>query len=153
MATSGSAQSSAPSLAPRACWTQGRALPDHRVGEFRDSSPGAADPTVLARRLADDGYVFLRGALDAGDVRAARTEVFERLVQVGEIRPPAAEGIATGESRRAETVSDLGAFWKSVSEGSALRRVTHGTRLNALLARIAGVPVRAHDYLFLRAAP
>jgi hypothetical protein len=108
---------------------------------------------VLARRLADDGYVFLRGALDAGDVRAARTEVFERLVQVGEIRPPAAEGIATGESRRAETVSDLGAFWKSVSEGSALRRVTHGTRLNALLARIAGVPVRAHDYLFLRAAP
>ena len=50
-------------------------------------------------------------------------------------------------------VGDLGAFWKSVSEGPALRRVTHGPRLHAVLARVAGAPVRAHDYLFLRAAP
>ena len=140
-------------LAPGECWTQGRPLPDERVGELRDSSAEAGDAAALARRLADDGYVFLRGALDVGEVRAARAEVLERLVEVGEIRPPAAEGIATGQSRRAESVGDLGAFWKSVSEGPALRRVTHGARLHALLARIAGAPVRAHDYLFLRAAP
>lgn len=140
-------------LAPGACWTQGRPLPDARVGELRDSSTAAGDGVELARRLAADGYVFLRGALDVGEVRAARIEVFERLVQVGEIRPLAVEGIATGESRRAESVGDLGAFWKSVSEGPALRRVTHGARLQALLARVAGAPVRAHDYLFLRAAP
>jgi hypothetical protein len=121
------------------------------VGELHASR--AAEGEDLGQRLADDGYVFLRGALDPADVRAARVEVLERLVQVGEIRPPAAEGIATGESRRAELVGDLGAFWKSVSEGPALRRVTHGPRLHALLARIAGAPVRAHDYMFLRAAP
>ncbi|HEY7601968.1 MAG TPA: phytanoyl-CoA dioxygenase family protein [Methylomirabilota bacterium] len=138
-------------LAPGVCWTQGRPLPDARVGELHASR--AAEGEDLGQRLADDGYVFLRGALDPADVRAARLEVLERLVQVGEIRPPAAEGIATGESRRAELVGDLGAFWKSVSEGPALRRVTHGPRLHALLARIAGAPVRAHDYMFLRAAP
>ena len=140
-------------LEPGACWTQGRPLPEARVGDFRDSSTVAGDGVELARRLAADGYVFLRGALDVGEVRAARIEVFERLVQVGEIRPPAVEGIATGESRRAESVGDLGTFWKSVSEGPVLRRVTHGARLRSLLARIAGAPVRAHDYLFLRAAP
>jgi hypothetical protein len=140
-------------LEPGACWTQGRPLPDTRVGELRDSSTVATDPGALARRLADDGYVFLRGALDPDEVRAARAEVFRRLVEVGEIRPPAAEGIATGQSRRVESVADLGAFWKSVSEGAALRRVTHGPRLRELLTRVAGAPVRAHDYLFLRAAP
>ena len=140
-------------LAPGVCWTQGRPLPDARVGELRDSSAATADAPELGRRLAADGYVFLRGALDVGDVQTARVEVFERLVRVGEIRPPAAEGIATGESRRAELAGDLGAFWKSVSEGPALRRVTHGPRLHALLARVAGEPARAHDYMFLRAAP
>ncbi|HWC03829.1 MAG TPA: phytanoyl-CoA dioxygenase family protein [Methylomirabilota bacterium] len=128
-------------------------MPDARVTELRDSSAVATDGVELGRRLADDGYVFLRGALDAEAVRAARIEVFERLVAVGEIRSPAVEGISTGQSRRAESVRDLGAFWKSVSEGPALRRVTHGPRLGAVLARIAGVPVRAHDYMFLRAAP
>jgi hypothetical protein len=123
------------------------------VGELRDSGPARGDGAELARRLAADGYVFLRGALDAAEVRAARQEVLERLVAVGEIQPPAAAGIATGASRRAESVGDLGAFWKSVSEGPALRRVTHGARLHGVLARLAGEPVRAHDYLFLRAAP
>jgi Phytanoyl-CoA dioxygenase (PhyH) len=140
-------------LTPGTAWTQGRPLPDARVGEFRDSSAVATDGAELSRRLAADGYVFLRSALDVSEVQAARVEVFERLVGVGEIRPPAVEGISTGESRRAETVGDLGAFWKSVSEGPALRRVTHGPRLGAVLARIVGEPVRAHDYMFLRAAP
>ena len=138
---------------PSGCWTQGRPLPDTRVGELRDSSALIGDARELARRLADEGYVFLRGALDVADVRAARTEVLERLAAVGEIRAPADLGIATGASRRAESVESLGAFWKSVSEGPALRRVTHGPRLHALLAQLAGAPVRAHDYLFLRAAP
>ena len=141
------------SFAPGACWTQGRPLPDERVGELRDSAAEAGDASALARRLVDDGYVFLRDVLDVDEVRAARVEVLERLVQVGEIRPPAADGIATGTSHRAESVGDLGTFWKSVSEGRALRQVTHGPRLRSLLTRIAEGPVRAHDYLFLRAAP
>jgi hypothetical protein len=140
-------------LASGVCWTQGQPLPDARVGELRDSGAAVADGGELGRRLAADGYVFLRGALDVAAVRAARVEVFERLAAVGEIRHPAVEGIATGESRRAELVGDLGAFWKSVSEGPALRRVTHGARLGALLGRVAGAPLRAPHYQFLPAAP
>ena len=152
-ASVGGASATVARLTPGTAWTQGRPLPDARVGELRDSSAVATDGAELSRRLAGDGYVFLRSALDVSEVEAARVEVFERLVGVGEIRPPAVEGISTGESRRVGTVGDLGAFWKSVSEGPALRRVTHGPRLGAVLARIAGAPVRAHDYMFLRAAP
>jgi len=133
------------------CLAQGRSIPAALIGELRDSPDGLTDPAERQQRLREDGYLLLRGVLDRDDVTAARVEVFERLVAVGEIRPPAAAGIATGESRRAETVGDLGAFWKSVSEGPALRRVSHGARLNAIVAAIVGAPVRPHDYMFLRA--
>jgi len=129
---------------------QDRAIPGALLGELRDSG-GGIDSAELGYRMQADGYLFLRGALPPEAVAAARAEVFQRLVEVGEIRPPAPAGIATGESRRAETVGDLGAFWKSVSEGPALRRVTHGEPLRAAMAGIAGAPVRPHDYLFLRA--
>jgi phytanoyl-CoA dioxygenase PhyH len=142
-----------PGPAAGRCWTQGRSIPDALVGELSDSSAVVQDGGELRRRLADDGYVLLRGVLDPRAVLAARAEVLGRLVTVDEIRPPALDGIATGLSRRAEMVGDLGAFWKSVSEGPALRAVTHGETLHAILARVAGAPVRAHDYLFLRPAP
>jgi hypothetical protein len=83
-------------------------------------------------------------------VLAARQEVFERLAAVGEILRPAIEGIFSGTSRRREVAGDLGAFWKSVSEGKALRRATHGAEVGALMSRVLGEPARPHDYLFLR---
>jgi hypothetical protein len=69
---------------------------------------------------------------------------------VDEIAEPAVEGFATGRSRRKELAPDLGAFWKSVSEGPALRRVTHGPELRGLLGSLLDEPARPHDYLFLR---
>jgi hypothetical protein len=97
--------------------------------------------------------VLLRDVLDRDDVLAARKEVFARLEEVGEILPPAEAGIATGVSRRRALAPDLGVFWKSVSEGPALRRVTHGPRLRELAGLLFDAPARPHDYLFLRPAP
>ena len=83
----------------------------------------------------------------------AREEAFGRLRDVGEIREPVREGIATGKSRRRDLADDLGAFWRSVCEGPALRKVTHGPQLRHLADMLLGEPAVGHDFLFLRAAP
>jgi hypothetical protein len=95
--------------------------------------------------------LYLKGALDAQRVRAARSEVFARLASVGELLEPAEAGIFSGLSRRVELQADLGGFWQSVSEGPRLRALTHGPEMKALMSSLLGQTARAHDYMFLRA--
>ena len=129
---------------------QGTAVPDELIGPLRDSSAFRQDGAELSKRLADDGYVFLRGVVDREDVLRARQEVFERLAAVGEIAEPAVDGIATGASRRPELAQDLGKFWQSVCYGTALRQVSHGRQMIEALSTILGEPALPHDYMFLR---
>lgn len=132
-------------------FSQQQAAPAELLGPLVEAP--SDDPHALRSGFREHGYALLRGALDAAEVRAARRAVFGRLAEVGEIAPPVEEGIATGTSRRRESVDDLGAFWKEVSELPALRAVTHGARLRELAGWILDAPARAHDYLFLRPAP
>lgn len=129
---------------------QGRLVPGDLLGSLRDSTNIRSDGVELSRQLADDGYLFLRGVVDRDDVISAREEVFGRLVEVGEIREPAIDGIATGDSRRRECQPDLGAFWRSVNEGRALRHVSHGTQIKSLMDTVFGEAALPHDYMFLR---
>lgn len=122
------------------------------IGELRDSSDCRSSPDALRERLRKDGYVLLRAAVPPDHVLAAREEVLTQLADVDEIAYPAIEGIVTGRSRRLEVVSDPGHFWKSVSEGVALRRVTHGPAVSQLMAAVFGEPVVGHDLVYLRAA-
>jgi len=133
--------------------TQGQPIPDELLGPLQETPAQGADPGALRRSFAEHGYLLLRDVLDRNEVLAARQEAFARLAEVGEIRPPVEAGIPTGGSRRRALAPDLGAFWKSVSEGLALRRVTHGSRLRELAGLLFGAPARPHDYLFLRPAP
>ena len=68
-----------------------------------------------------------------------------------EIREPAIEGIATGDSRRKDLEPDLGAFWRSVSEGKRLRAASNGRDMQRIMSLIFGEPARNQDYIFLRA--
>lgn len=129
---------------------RGETVPEGVLGELRDSTGLRDDGAALRGRMAEDGYVFVREAVQPSLALAAREEALSRLAEVDEIAAPAREGIFTGRSRRRELLPDLGAFWKSVSEGAALRRVTHGPELRALVARLLDEPARPHDYLFLR---
>ena len=131
---------------------QGRSLAPELLGPLKETVFSQAASITLQTRLAEDGYLFLRNAIHRHDVEAARAEVFQRLSEVGEICTPARDGIYTGTSHRRERCPDLGAFWQSVSEGPALRQVTHGEGLRQLISTILGVPAHPHDYLFLRPA-
>jgi hypothetical protein len=129
---------------------QGTPVAEERLAPLVESSKLRDDPAGLRARLADEGYLFLPGVVDREIVLAARQEVFGRLEEVGEIEPPAVEGIATGTSQRREREPDLGAFWRSVSQGPQLRAASHGAQVQAVMDLLLGEPARAHDYIFLR---
>ena len=61
-------------------------LDDDHFGELDDSTGLLADPAALRARFLDDGYVFLRGFLDAEKVLAARRELLTKYAIVGEAR-------------------------------------------------------------------
>ena len=131
---------------------QGAPIPESLVGELTDSTALRGAPDQLRSRIQQDGYLLLRKVVDRNQIQAARGEVFSRLEEVGEIRAPATEGIATGTSRRRQQVPDLGEFWRSVSQGPALRAATHGEHIQGVMTQVLGQPARPHDYLFLRPA-
>jgi hypothetical protein len=132
----------------RGCVVGGREVPQELIGELRDSASLLEQPVSLRARLAEDGYLFLRGVLDRDAVMAARQEVLARLAAVDEIAP--GSDIFTGRSARRSKEPDLGRFWRSVSEGPKLRAVTHGRDIGRVMEIVAGEAPRAQDFLFLR---
>jgi hypothetical protein len=129
---------------------QEKEVPGSLLGPLRDSTDQREDSTELQQRVQEDGYVFIRQGVPRELVQAVRDETFAALSSVDEVSYSNGDAIATGRSRRKELHPDLGAWWKSVSEGRALRRATHGPELRDLLTRILGVEAVPHDYLFLR---
>jgi len=66
------------------------------VDELADSSGALHDPAALRQRLAETGYLFFRGLLPAGTVRAAAAAVLARLRDGGWVGP---DGAPPGPSR------------------------------------------------------
>jgi len=130
----------------------GVAIPDALIAPLRDSTDAIGRPGALARRVIEDGYVFLRGVIPARDIASGRTEVLARLAEMGEVAEPVAEARWSGTSLRGERAGDLGRFWQSVCEGPALRRVTHGPALGAAAGAVLEASPLAQDFLYLRAA-
>jgi len=108
----------------------------------------------LSSQLAKDGYILLRSVYDPSDVSAARKEVLARLAEVGEVANPISEAIASGTSQRRShypTAEELGEFWRSVSEGPALRRVINGSRVQNIMDQLFGIPTTYFSFAWLRA--
>lgn len=125
---------------------QGRPVPLNLIGPLVETA--GADPLG---QLTDQGYLLLRGVHDRRAVEAARQEVHDRLADVDEIERPVEGALATGRSKRADLHPDLGAFWRSVSEGHALRHVVHGAPIKAYMSRLFDAPAAHFSFVWLRA--
>jgi len=128
-------------------------IPEDLLGRFHECQHGLDQSQQLGQQFDEHGYVLLRGVLDREAVWAARREIFGRLQDVDEIAAPAEDGIATGRSQRDQLEISRGDFWQSVSEGPVLRQVTHGSRLQEIVAAVVGQDVRPHDLMYLRPTP
>jgi len=128
---------------------KGAPVPEALLADLTDSTDLLGNPAAMQAQLTEEGYLFLRGVVDPAAVRAARAEVLHRLETVGEVEP-GSDGIFSGTSRRRELEPDLGAFWKSVSNGEKFRAASHGDAVARVVASVAGTPVRGQDYVFLR---
>lgn len=117
-------------------------------GELRDSADLANDPMALGSRMREDGYLFLRGYLDAGQVMDARAELTRRLAAHGALDDnyPAIDAISKPGVK--------GPGFDELTTGNApLKKLLYTGRMMALYERLLGGTVRHYDFTWLRAMP
>lgn len=109
--------------------SHGYGLGSAPVGELRDASGLAGRPEALRARIAEDGYLLLRGVLDRDQVLAARAELCGKLDAVGLIdrAQPPTEAIYSGSNAGLSGL-DRKAFAKDLRTGPALRTVSPRSR-------------------------
>ncbi len=119
-------------------------------GELVDSSRIRGDGPALRERMREDGYLYLRGYLDADLVSEARVAICRRLAEKGLVDEdlPISEAVATGLALSREK----DAFGIGRDEPALLRLLYSGKMIEFFELFLAE-PVRHFDYTWLRALP
>jgi hypothetical protein len=121
-------------------------MADDKVGLLRDSSDAADDVEELRRRVAEDGYLYMRGYLDRDEVLAARASLTERLAAAGVLDPahPTTDAVCKPGS---------GYVFKPeiTNNNEAVQRLLYSGRLVEFYEKFFGEPIRHYDFTWLRA--
>ncbi len=114
-------------------------------GELRDSADLANDAEALRARMAEDGYLFLRGYLDREAVLDARREITARLAAGGmlDLNYPVMDAVAPPKEASVFTP-------KAARHNAPLERVLYAGRMMEFYRRLLGGPVRHYDFTWLR---
>lgn len=145
---------------------------DASVGELRDSSEFLDNTEELRSRMAEDGYILLRGFHDREDVLAARQEVVSRLDELGFLRPDTDPMDAIGYSKteadelyakgaegnedaaeEASRILNLSAEFmphKLASKNRQLDHVLYGPRIMNFFEGFLGEPAKHFDFTWFR---
>lgn len=119
---------------------------DAAFGALRDSTDIANDFNALRERMQEDGYLYLPGYLDRGEVIEARREITLRLAKAGALQPGTdpMDGIVSPAYQNS--------FRPDIPKQNApLLHVLYGERLMKFYERFLGGPVRHFDYTWFRA--
>lgn len=119
------------------------------IGPLRRSDDAVDDEAELNRRLERDGYLYLPGYLDRGQVLQARRGVLDELARLGALAPGSVpeEAIAAADPPRLGILSD------AARDNAALTDVLYGRRMISFYERLFGETVRHYDFTWLRALP
>ena len=116
------------------------------LGDLRDSGGLAGDGARLRERMAQDGYLFLRGYLKRDEVLAARREMVERLAAEGVLEPGTDPMDAIIRmDRKSSFRPDL------TTENAPLMRLLYDGAMMDFYREFFSEPVRHFDFTWLRA--
>ena len=114
-------------------------------GELRSSREARGDAAVLRENLAQDGYLYLPGFFDRGEILGARGEFLQRLNKKGALHPdfPVDAAVASPES---------GAWSrKDIMEGNTrVPSLVFSHQLTAFYENLLDGPIRPYDHIWIR---
>lgn len=121
-------------------------FPTAQFGHLRDSTDVLADTGELRRRIAADGYLFIRGLIDRGAVLEARRVVLEHLQERGAL--VAGAPLLEGVMPRAGRGVGMG---KRGTHRPEVLRVLEGPELQAFYRRLYAEAPATFGHKWLRA--
>jgi hypothetical protein len=129
-----------------ALYYRGLQLRPTMVGELRNANDLLDDAQALRNRMAEDGYLLLRGLLDQEKALAARRSVLQRLWDQGQLDPayPLMEGVLKADVRLAFR-PDLAA------RNPEVERLLYEGEMMAFFDHFLGGPATHFDFTWLRA--
>lgn len=112
---------------------------------FAVSNPLLADPAALRHRFQQDGYVFFRGLLDAGPLRALRTDILTVCARHGWLQPghDASEGRAHSVPR-VEGQEEYAALNDDIQRLERFHGFAHQPALLNVMRHLLGAPLLVH---------
>jgi Phytanoyl-CoA dioxygenase (PhyH) len=120
-----------------------------RVDELADSGGLINDAGGLRRRLADDGYLFFRGLLPAGQVRAIGQAVLEELQAGGWADDRAIPSIQPRAVNSMDALADPA--FRAAMFGPAFNQIPYLTALRQVIRRVLGPGAFSYPAKVLRA--
>jgi hypothetical protein len=103
-------------------------LPGKYLDYLNDSTECLNDADAMRARMADDGYLLLRGVLDKDLVLEARRQMLELLAEEGQLDPsfPIMDGVRNSDSQGGfrggdKKLTDVPAFVELVRSGNLIR--------------------------------
>src|SRR3954452_2063729 len=113
---------------------------------FRDSTEQLNDGETLRARLAEDGYLFLRGLLPREAILHVRARLLNKAAEGGWLMPdsPISDGLANPAAASDDPEPRYMSVFRGLWSDEALHRLRIDPRVIALFDRIFGEAALAH---------
>ncbi|MEV7022792.1 phytanoyl-CoA dioxygenase family protein [Kitasatospora sp. NPDC093558] len=118
---------------------------------LRDSADVLADTEQLRDRLAEDGYLYLRGVLDRDEIGDVRAELRTALHAAGWLADP--DRLTVAEPGIGFRTESFGTVYPEVLRLESVHRLAFTPVLWALMERLLGGEVFCHPARVVRLAP
>ena len=122
-------------------------FPSQELGVLRDSNALLGDVAALHERMAEDGYLLLRGLIDRAKVLQARQTVFEHMEVQKALTPntPVLEGVMPAGGRNVPMMGR-----KGIAHHPDLLAVLEGEELFDFFQAYFGEPAISYNFKWLR---